>query len=197
MTRRRSRRPSDPFAALGLAPDATEEQIRDARNRLAKRQHPDVGGSLDAMQRINEAADAALAASSRRAAARAASRAPAPPPTRSTDTGERRSIVRRDHPSFTIEALPAEAFEALLIAGSVLGQIADDDPPYRLDVDIDGRSETWCRLDVVPDGGGSTVSLTVATSRIDVSVTDVRDQFVAELNQLDWGDDGPQRRLPV
>lgn len=197
MTRRHSRRSSDPFAALGLGPDATEDEIREARNRLAKRQHPDVGGSLDAMQRINEAAAAALAATSQRAAERAAARAPAPPPTRTAAEGERRSMVRRDHPSFTIEALPAEAFEALLIAASVLGQVADDDPPYRLDVDLDGRSETWCRLDVVPDGGGSTVSLTIATSRVDVSVTDVRDQFVAELNQLDWGDDGPQRRLPI
>lgn len=197
MARGRDRRRSDPFAALGLTPDATEADIREARNRLAKRQHPDVGGSLEAMQRVNEAAAAALAATASRAAARSAARAPAPPPTRPSPDGERPTVVRRDHPSFTIEALPAEAFEALLIAASVLGQIADDDPPYRLDVDLDGRSETWCRLDVLPEGGGSTVSLTVASSRWDVSVTDVRDRFVAELNLLDWGDDGPHRRLPV
>ncbi len=38
----------------------------------------------------------------------------------------------RDVPSFTIEALPAEAFEALLVATAELGEVEDDDPPYEL-----------------------------------------------------------------
>ena len=56
---------------------------------------------------------------------------------------------------------PAEAFEALLIAGAVLGQVGDDDPPYRLDVLLDdppgllvpartGARRRW--LDREPDG---------------------------------------------
>ena len=51
---------TDPFATLGLGPDATSEEIRTARRRLAKVNHPDQGGDPVAMQRINEAADAAL-----------------------------------------------------------------------------------------------------------------------------------------
>ncbi len=51
---------TDPFATLGLGPDATSEEIRTARRRLAKANHPDQGGDQGAMQRINEAADAAL-----------------------------------------------------------------------------------------------------------------------------------------
>lgn len=89
-----------------------------------------------------------------------------------------------------------EAFEALLIAGAILGRVADDEPPYRLDVLLDEPADTWCRLELVPDGGGSTVSLTVAGAPSDVGVLEVRDRFVAELNLLDWADDGPHRRQP-
>jgi hypothetical protein len=192
MTPRRGQGRSDPLAALGLPPDATAQQIRQARNRLAKRQHPDVGGSQEAMQRINDAATAALAAveqaATRSPAAGPAPGRPAPPP---RSAGGR---IGRDHPSFTIEALPVEAYEALLIVASVLGQVGDDDPPYRLEVVLEEPIGTWCRLELVPDGGGSTVSLTVATPGRDVSVDDVRDLFITELNQLDWHDDGPRRR---
>ena len=51
---------TDPFSTLGLGPDASSEEIRAARRRLAKVNHPDQGGDQGAMQRINEAADAAL-----------------------------------------------------------------------------------------------------------------------------------------
>ena len=50
----------DPLAELGLAPDATPDDIRSARRRLAKAHHPDRGGDAEHMQAINEAADAAL-----------------------------------------------------------------------------------------------------------------------------------------
>lgn len=190
-----SDRRGDPFATLGLPRNATADEIRLARNQLAKQQHPDLGGSHDAMQAINAAAAAALAhveEVTELPTSPAADRPDAPL------TAERPPYrrVRRDHPSFTIEALPAEAFEALLIAGSVLGQVGDDDPPYRLDVLLDEPPESWCRLELVPDGGGSTVSLTVSSDRLDLGIGDVRDRFVAELNRLDWADDGPRRPPP-
>jgi len=135
------------------------------------------------MQELNAAADAALAALGEPARSPERSSPPSAPDTSHLGT--------RDHPSFTIEALPVEAFEALVLAGSVLGQLGDDEPPYRLDVLLGEPFATWCRLDVVPDGGGSTVSLAVGPG---AGVLDVRDAFVAEINQLDWGTDGP--RLP-
>ncbi len=53
---------TDPLATLGLGRGATAEDIRAARRRLAKSHHPDQGGDAADMQRINEAADAALQA---------------------------------------------------------------------------------------------------------------------------------------
>ena len=54
--------------------------------------------------------------------------------------------------------------------------------------------ECWCRFDIVPDAGASTVSLTVgswAGSPV-APVEQVRDVWVDVLNRLDW--DGAQRR---
>jgi hypothetical protein len=97
--------------------------------------------------------------------------------------------VRRDHPSFTVEALPAEAFEALLVVASWLGDLIDDDPPYGLEVALTEPIGGWCRLELVPDAGASTVSVAVAGApgHPVPSVDAVRDAFVDGLNRLDWG----------
>lgn len=70
--------------------------------------------------------------------------------------------VQHDNPSFTIDVLPAEAFEALLIVTSWIGEVLVDDPPYVLEVFLHEPQPCWCRLDLVPDAGGTTISLTVA-----------------------------------
>jgi hypothetical protein len=182
---------------LGLPPNASIDDVDAARRTLAKRAHPDVGGSVDAMQRINAAADEAL----RRLTA-AVSRAPSPPPQRrapapqpAADTRPR--FGRRDHPSFTIEALPAEAFEALLVVAGWLGDLIDDDPPYALEVAMTDPHQGWCRLDLVPDAGASTVSLVVAgePGLAPPDLDEVRDAWIAGLNQLDWSElDGSRPR---
>lgn len=96
--------------------------------------------------------------------------------------------MRRDHPSFTIEALPAEAFEALLVVASWMGDLIDDEPPYALELALTEPIGGWCRLDLVPDAGASTVSVSVAgaAGHPVPSVDAVRDAFVDGLNQLDW-----------
>ena len=43
------------LAVLGLHVGATQEQIKQAFRRLVKRHHPDVGGSVHAFRRVNEA----------------------------------------------------------------------------------------------------------------------------------------------
>jgi hypothetical protein len=183
----------DPFDVLGVAPDATVHELRAARRRLAMDIHPDrAGGSAAAnaaMQRLNEAFDRALARRAEPAAgpagAPASSPTPAPPDVRAPvpRPGGR---LAHDVASFTIEALPVEAFEALLIVATWLGEPLDDDPPYRLDVLLGEPFGCWCRLDLVPDAGASTVALTLGSidGRPVPDLDAVRDAWVAELNSL-------------
>lgn len=92
--------------------------------------------------------------------------------------------AEHDHPSFVIELLPAEAFEALLVATTWIGDVLVDEPPYLLEVHLHEPTPCWCRLELVPDAGASTVSLTVDGP---VSAEAVRDLWIAVLNQLGGG----------
>ena len=148
----------NPWELLGLAPGASADEIHAARRRLAKQVHPDAGGDPAAMQAINAAADAALRAT------------PAPATVRWPQR------VHVDHPSFVVEALPAEAFEWLLVATAELGELIDDDPPYRLEAAL-AEPTAWCRLTLVPDAGASTVSI-----ESDIDPETVRDLYIAALN---------------
>lgn len=181
----------DHWAVLGLAPGASTDAVQAARRRLAKAVHPDAGGTAAEMQRVNAAADAALAELARVAPPRRAAWAP---PSGSARRAPRRprpaapgwSGARVDHPSFVIEALPAEAFEWLLVTAAELGDVIDDDPPYRLEVALRGPLRGWCELTLVPDAGASTVSLAVAgePGYPPPGVEGVRDAWVAALNAL-------------
>ena len=132
----------DPYAILGVDRGATEEELRAARRRLARQVHPDRAGGTAAatvaMQRLNAGVRRRPRRSwgrrppPRREPARATRRAhpPPPPPAPVPRPGGR---LAHDVASFTIEALPAEAFEALVVVASWIGEVIDDDPPYRLD----------------------------------------------------------------
>ncbi len=180
----------DPFAPLGVTPDVGEAELRAARRRLAKELHPDhAGGDTARMRRLNAAFDAALEQLQRGAAgpgdtadnvsdaaANVTPSAPARVPGR----------VVHDVASFTIEALPAEAFEALLVVATWIGEVLVDEPPYQLDVELGEPFACWCRLDLVPDAGASTVAVTLV-ARDDGTLPDldaVRDAWVANLNRL-------------
>ena len=173
---------SDPFDVLGVSRDATLDEVRTARRKLAAEFHPDHGGDPVRMGEINIAFDAVVAEITvGPGSPPAASVAPSQP-----SGGRRYPGVQHDAPSFTIDTLPAEAFEALLIVTSWMGELLVDDPPYVLEVHLTDPSPCWCRLDLVPDAGSSTVSLTVAsidgTPAPDVEA--VRDLWVANLNRL-------------
>ena len=185
---------------LGLDGRATADDVRRARRALARDAHPDAGGDRDRMQTINVAATTALrhlkavtnsetsvgAASTRDAPSRPE---PTPPPADPT-SGWDGVAGRRDVPSFVVEALPVETFEGLLFAAAELGEVADDDPPYELIVLMGAPTPCWCRLDVVPDAGASTVSLTVAAvpDSPPPPIHVVRNAWVTALNALDWSD---------
>jgi hypothetical protein len=183
----------DPFRQLGLNTDASAAEVRQARRDLAKEHHPDAGGDPDLMRVINVAAGAAL-------------RILADPPellsaepllsksNAATNSAEQPDDVgmTRDVPSFTVEALPVETFEALLVVTSWIGEVIDDEPPYRLDVLIHAQNgieyPCWCRLELVPDAGASTVSIGLGSydDQPTPSIIVLRDLWVAHLNRYDW-----------
>lgn len=162
----------DPFARLGLDRGADGEEVRRAFRRLALSAHPDTGGDREEMRLLIEAYRAALGSLETRQAAK----------------GRPRRRVERDVASFTVSALPVVAHEALSIVAAAVGDIADDDPPYVIEFVIREGGGVWCRCDIVPDAGASTVSVSVWPVGDDVSFgcDEVRDLLVAELNALDW-----------
>ena len=169
----------DPFAELGLPRDADADAVRAARRRLARAAHPDAGGDTARMAALNAAAAQALRQIDARDAPAAATS-----PVWARGQNER----SRDVPSFTVEALPVETFEALVVVSGWFGELIDDDPPYRLDVHLMDPHPGWCRFEIVPDAGASTVSLTVGAwaDAPAAPVEQVRDLFVDALNRLDW-----------
>jgi hypothetical protein len=202
----------DPFAVLGLGAGASLDDVRAARRRLAKELHPDHGGDEVRMQEVNRAFDAAVRALLRPAgssssaggvagagAGGATSARPAAPPRRSApprgagDARQRLRVpsrpvrwVEQDAASFTIELLPVEAFEALVVVTGWYGEVLVDDPPYLLEVHLQDPSPCWCRFELMPEAGGSMIGITVAGigSTPPPPLDDVRDLYVEALNQL-------------
>ncbi len=164
----------DPFTVLGLDRAASADDVRSARRDLAREHHPDAGGDADSMREINVAAADAL-------------KIIAAPSNEQQPTSDWVGTTR-DVPSFTVEALPVETFEALLLAAAELGEIDDDDPPYVLRTRLDAPIACWCQLDVVPDADASTVSVTIAPleGRSLPLLVDVRNSWITAINSLDW-----------
>ena len=54
--------------------------------------------------------------------------------------------------------------------------------------EVEGFLNGWCRCDLVPEAGATTVSLLVGTeeSSQGISVEEVRDYLVANLNAIEW-----------
>ncbi|MGB0112550.1 MAG: J domain-containing protein [Ilumatobacteraceae bacterium] len=203
---------SEALIVLGVHAGATVDDVRAARRRLAIEHHPDRGGDATQMQAVNEAADVAIRAIEQRGSSggspsgstspTGASTAPGPGSEPTSSAGEAVQPGRspradgepspagfaRDMPSFVVEALPVEAFEGLLVAATLLGEVLDDEPPYRLEVVLDDPLGCWCRLELVPDAGSSTVSLTIAgiDGAPTPDVLEVRDAWIATLNAIDW-----------
>jgi len=176
-----------PHVILGVSADATADEILTARRELARTHHPDAGGDADDMQRINEATELALARLTEGIGETPAEQAASVP--HGYRVNEPGWIGEtRDMPSFTVEALPVETFEALLIVGAELGEIVDDDPPYELRTLLQSPLHCWCQLDLVPDADGSTVGVSIAPVEEHPlpRLVDVRNAWITALNGLDW-----------
>ncbi len=180
---------TDPYRTLGVQADATLEELAAARRRLARSLHPDVGGDADAMQAVNGAFDEAVRrlVSSLPEPVVPAPVVPAPVvPGPAPRSHQATRGVQYDSPSFTIDVLPVEAYEALSVVAAWMGEVLVDDPPYVMEAFLHDPAPCWCRLDLVPDAGATTVSLIVAGVDGDPTPDPeaVRDEWVANLNRL-------------
>jgi hypothetical protein len=133
------------------------------------------------MRRLNEAADLVLEELG--CADVDAVEARTPEPTRRPPSAGR---IDHDACSFVVEAPPAVALEALLVVTSWIGEVVVDEPPDQLDTLLLDPLRCWCRLELVPDAGATTVSLTIAALADEPlpDIDDVRDLWVASLNRL-------------
>jgi hypothetical protein len=170
---------ADPFLLLSVDRTASPQEIRRAWREKARTAHPDAGGSVSAMQELNQALRQALELVGVPKVVKTVSPV----------------LVRRerDVSSFTVDALPSECFEALLVVAGICGAISHDEPPYQLefslhDAEVDGFLHGWCRCDLVPEAGATTVSLLVGTAESSegISVEEVRDYLVTNLNAIEW-----------
>jgi hypothetical protein len=108
---------------------------------------------------VNRAFDLALAAVAAREAGTAVDR-PQDRPGR-PEAGPRHGHEPEDDGSvtFSIGELPAVAFELLVMALSSIGDPKVVDEPYLLEGLVDDPAPGWCRIRLVPEAGGSIVTL--------------------------------------
>jgi hypothetical protein len=167
------------FEILGVPSTATESEIRAAWKSLALVAHPDHGGSHSQMVRLNQALEQALKSQSVQFEDSRPSR-------RSRIT---RSFAARDVSSFTINSLPVDAFETLVIAAAHCGQITEDDPPYLIeftlsDMSLHGTRNLLCRCELMPEAGATTVHLALSVAGR-VELESVRDALIDIINEID------------
>lgn len=167
---------SDPFRVLGISRISSDSEIRTAWKELARTHHPDMGGDVAAMQRINTALEEALALCVKQDHANAV-------PT----------VLHRDVSSLTVSVLPVDCYLALEVVAAICGPTVHEDPPYVLefhlhDTPVQHALYGWCRCELVPEAGSTTIHLTVGSDdrKQSPSVEEVRDYLVLQLNTIDW-----------
>lgn len=82
---------------------------------------------------------------------------------------------------------PDLAHEALVVVAGSIGEVIVDAPPYMIECLLDEPIRCWCRLDLLPEGESTSVSLIVERYD-DLAAPDidaVRDEWVATLNQIE------------
>lgn len=167
------------YELLGVTRSSSVSEIVAARRVLARQFHPDRGGDAQHMALINLAFDAIIASHGEPTESISTSTTQTPEPEVVIHEVVKRYSV--DRPSFTINALPVVAYEVLLLAARVLGDVSSDEPPYLLEVQLEDPPMTWCLLEIVPDAGSSTISLVIDK---DIDAQHIRDLWVTTINEI-------------
>lgn len=177
----------DPFRVLGVTTDATEVEVRAAWKRLALSEHPDAGGSHERMTQLNQALHQCLAQMKSIEDA---------PNRQARTVSKMRRRISQEMSSFTVSVLPVECWHALEIVAAQCGPIISSEPPYLLefflqDTHLEYAIQSWCRCDLVPEAGSTTVHVTVGSVHDNNApdLEELRDFLVNSLNELDWPTD--------
>jgi hypothetical protein len=162
----------DPWHELGLdVATATVADVKLARRRLVKAHHPDLAAGRgvpmtgDRLVLVNQAAEQALAEIAVRGPARAPAATPAPMPAPGPESAIWLEGEAEADATFTIPHLPVEAFELLLLAFSSIGDPKEVDEPYVIEGMVDDPFLGMARVEVVPEAGGSIVTVTTSPFR--------------------------------
>jgi hypothetical protein len=187
---------NDPWTILGLVPGSSLADARAARRRLAKELHPDLQAGRPVaetaalaarMTEVNLALAAIELDASSQAPASPAAPAPAGPTT-PIEADPATHVPPAPHDdTFSIDRLPAEAFEALFLAASALGDVLVADEPYLMELYLLEPAPCFCRVTLVPEAGGSIVTVDVSPAHdggIAPDTAAVVDVLIAELNAL-------------
>jgi hypothetical protein len=143
----------DPYAVLGISPEASPAEARAARRALVKALHPDLRGADQPRLRaaaerrlaeVNAAYDALTAKWGNVAAAAA-------PPAASATRAAAEA-------SFVVGVFRPDAFEALVVAAADVGDVTDADEPFSLELFVEGPPRGFCRLELLPEAGGTVVT---------------------------------------
>ena len=173
------------YQLLGVSRYSTHSEIISARRILAREFHPDRGGDPQHMALINLAFDAIMASHTHASDTHSSVDLPLVSDEPICVTNQFDTLIgnkfKVDRPSFTINALPVVAYEVLLLAAQVLGDVSSDEPPYLLEVQLEDPPMTWCQLEIVPDAGSSTVSFIVDR---EVNTVAIRDLWVQTINEI-------------
>jgi len=178
------------YQLLGVTRSSSVSEIVAARRVLALEFHPDRGGNPQHMALINLAFDAIIASHGEETVEQTKSTTTTAAKGSQADLATPYSMSKFsvDRPSFTINALPVVAYEVLLLAARVLGEISSDEPPYLLEVQLEDPPLTWCRLEIVPDAGSSTISFILDN---DADAQEIRDLWVATINEIGFSNREP------
>jgi hypothetical protein len=91
--------------------------------------------------------------------------------------------------SFTISSLPVEAWHLLEIAAAHCGHVIDEEPPYLMefylhDAPFEGVRDSWCRCELAPEAGATTIHLSLVNAPRSFGVEDLRDFLVDTINEV-------------
>jgi hypothetical protein len=165
---------TDPFTRLGVAPGASVAELRAARRRLAKELHPDLGDGRthEAMAEVNAAFEEAITA--------AGDEEPA------AGAGSSDSDAAVEEATLSVDVLPVEACEILIVVCRILGEVLAVEEPYAIEAYLEVPEPCFAALTLVPEAGGT--QITVEAEPADPNnwrgPAAVRDAVVAELIAL-------------